>query len=281
MDRILEKEGVLYLNSKDYFSSDWRLKKDCEVYSNRRLTKEEIVLDFDKLKDFILDKCKIIEFFATRNFKFWLYQSSNTGLHLHFFAKNVKNKYHKKRLIEIIEKKINLEIDKGPVMRNWIRADMTPHPRKGYYKHLIYTNVSESDCIHRLFYVNELDYSTRQKVFSVSTTGVPKGLKKDLDNPKTIQIMETRKFIDGRKQILFCLASFYKKKLGSTKTYEKLREWCDFQSYNIPDSHLRATIKSSRGIVRESFRSKLLQSLGINEDFVAKAETVKADCDGF
>lgn len=284
MDKILSILKPKYLNSANYYSSDWRYKEDCEVFSNRKLCAEEIVCDFDKLPNFWYDFTRIMGFFNKHNFLFWAYRSGTQGLHFHFFVNKLSNKYQKRRLLEIIEQKIGIPIDKGPVMREWIRAEGSLHPTKGFKKELLYTNVNESAYLGRDFYTNYLNGNLAQKVFSVSTTGVPRRLKKDLENPKSIQFMEETIFQDGHKRIMFCLVSFYKKKLGRTELYNKIKDWCKYQSCFIPDSQILGSIRSSKGTVRENFRQKLLQELGFDsKNFETKVNVpiAKGSYEGF
>lgn len=274
MDKILKKNNILYLESQTYAGTKWKPKEDCEFFTNRFLMKNEIVLDFDNIVNFYVIYGIIIDFFTKNNFLFWLYRSSKTGIHVHMFVNKVENRFQKKKLIEIIEKKIDLEIDKNPVMSGRVRAEDSIHPTKKTVKKLLYTNVSDIAYIHRDFYTNHLSDSLLQKVLSMSTTGVPKQLKKDYKHPFTIQFMENNKFIDGHKRIMFCLVSFYKDS-GDSKDviYSKIKKWCCYQNNIIPDVQILGSINSSTGTVRNNYRIALLKELGYHKEGYMRIKT--------
>ena len=277
MDKILEIHKPLYLNSKDYFSKDWRPKQECSVYSNRKLCEEEIVFDFDKLTSIWSDCSKICSYFNQKGFKFWLYQSGEQGLHLHLFINGIKNKHQKAKFIEIISKQLELEIDVGPNKRGWIRAEGSLHPTKGFKKVLLYTNVHTMAYICRDFYMNYIFGHNAQKVFNQGFSGTPRHIPDDLVAPYTIDQMLYTKFNDGIKRVLFCLVSFWKsKKLSDEVIFNKSKNWVEYQGANILDSHIKATIKSSSGLVRDGYRQKLLEELGV--DYKPVPEIKSSEC---
>jgi len=270
MNRILERYEPLYLNSLGYFSKDWRIKSECKVFSNRKLLKDEIVADFDKLKDVWLDLKQIIKFFESKSFKFWVYQSGTHGLHVHFFVNKVHTKHQKAALLEILSKQSGYDIDKGPVKRGWIRAEGSLHPTKGFKKTLLYANIHAGAYICRDFYMNYIFGQESNKVFNSGFSGAHNP-KPDIGSPLSIEVMLDNKFNDGVKRVLFCLVSFWKsKKIDDDKIFNKAKSWLDFQKSNVLESHIWATIKSSSGLVREGYRVKLLNELGLEDKLKPK-----------
>lgn len=264
MDKILEIYKPLYLNSSSYFSKDWRPKQECDVFSNRKLCEEEIVLDFDKLSNIWTDLSNICTYFNKKGFKYWVYQSGEQGLHLHLFIDKAKNKHQKTKFIEIIQQQLGIEIDVGPVKRGWIRAEDSSHPTKGFKKVLLYTNVHKLAYLSRDFYINYIFGHNANKVFNSGFSGTPRHISEDLVAPFTIDQMLYTKFNDGVKRVLFCLVSFWKsKKLSDDDIFDKTKNWVDYQDAKVLDSHIKATIKSSSGLVRDKYRQKLLEELGI------------------
>lgn len=272
MDTILELYKPLYLESQTYIGKTWKLKKDCKYYTNRKLIDTEIVADFDKLNDFYVDYIKICSILEEIKLKFWVYQSGLQGLHVHFFTK-FTDKLQKKIILELLEQKVGYSIDKNPTNAGVIRAEGSVHPTKKFKKVLLYTNVHPKAYLSTLFYFNTLDTITIKKLFRIKPQEV---VRDDIDNPKTIQIMLKHKFIDGHKRIMFCLVSYYKNKLSDEDIYTKIKDWVRYQDTFIPDIQIKASIKSSKGSVRDSYRIKLLQELGfMYEDLVTKVEVQK------
>jgi len=262
MKEILNNLKPLYLNSSDYSGKDWKLKEDCSVFSNRKLCKYEIVVDFDNVSHD--QKTQILTWFIKHNFLFVIYTSSETGLHLHFFSK-YKNKFHKRKLLELIEQDLKIPIDSGPVMRGWIRAEDSVHPVKKTIKTLLYTNISKLAYLSPLFYTNELSYSTHKKVLSQSILGDEIILSPETETPKSIRYMLSHKFTDGRSRIIFCLMSYWKDKgLDNNKIFENTKEWLRKQNYYIQDHKIWASIYSNKARVRDNYRLNLLNELGVD-----------------
>jgi hypothetical protein len=267
MQQILEELNPLYLNSKDYQGKDWRPKHECRYYVNRKLCLKEIVADYDGIDIDI--KQKIINWYKDSGFKFAAYSSSDSGLHIHFFTQLV-NKYHKKQFLAYIQKKSGFKVDDGPIMRGWIRAEDSIHPRKGCKKELIYSN------LRPFFYTNELDDSIIQKVISQPTQELDiSKIKPEKNKPRSIKLMENNVFANGRKRIMFCLISWYvSQKKTNDEVYALITEWMSKQpNCYIPNSMIYGSIHSSKGAVRDSYRIKLLKELG----FAIKQDAIKPE----
>lgn len=258
-----------FLDSTSYFSSSWKTRAECkhEYPIQRRLCNGETVADFDKVKK--ADKAWIYQWFFERDFRFAFFNSSDNGCHVHFFTK-VHGKYRKQGLLKIIEQSINkdrknqdleeLKIDDGPVMRNWIRSEDSMHPKKGTRKILLWSNISH------FFYINELSDTIMEKVQRISLSGPDLSkIPKETGVPQSIRYMQSNSFADGRNRIMFCLVSWYKSQgFNNDEIYQKIQEWVHRQSScYISPTKIHGCIYSSTGLVRETYRKKLLDELGI------------------
>lgn len=259
-DSLLEiiLSDTLYLNSRVYASKDWRLKKDCLVFSNRQMHSNEITLDFDSVSS--EDSTKILLFFIKRKFKFWMYRSGVKGVHVTFFTSHTdRNK--KLFIARRIQSKLSIDIDLAPLSKQVIRAEGSKHPIKGYIKELMYSNVESN--ISTLFYYNYLSVNLNKKVLAVPLYS-PENLKlkKESFEPLSIKHIKTTKFDDGHKRLVFVLASWWKSRDDSNEViFGKIKSWLEFQEYWLSDGYLMSTIQTSTGMIRDNYRLKLLTNI--------------------
>lgn len=275
MNKILEVNKVLYLESKDYSGKSWKVKSECKYFSNRKVMPNELPLDFDDLKDFWGSYAKISKYFINKGYLFWIYQSGISGIHLHFFAYDITNKYQKKELILMIEKDLGIKIDYAPAYKGWIRAEDSVHPVKKFKKILLFTNVHPVAYLDKRFYFNRLSVSITKKLSKMSfSEPTIDNIPVEKDKPRSIKFMQNNTFANGRKRILFCLISWWKSRgLSDAQVFSKSKDWINRQNYFISDLSIKASINSSNGTVRDKYRLELLEELG----FSVESLTVKMD----
>ena len=254
MDEILRLLKPLYLNSTEYASKDWRLRKDCtiEFPVQRKLCVHEIVADFDDITD--SDKDIIMAWFRLKDFKHAVY-NSGAGLHVHFFT-NITSKFQKVGLLEIIEKKIGYKIDKNPTKSGHIRAEYSFHPIKKYQKTLIYTNLNV------FFYQNQLDVQLTENLLKYEPKEV--SMKQEIGTRRCMNYILSNCFANGRKRLMFAVVSHYKAlKYSDDDIFTLTKNWCKRQpNFEISDSNIWSSVHTSNGLCKCSYRHQLLQELG-------------------
>ncbi len=225
----------------------------------RRLTTNECVLDYDGVTEGY--KLLIINYLKDVDFKFSAWDSSETGLHIHFWT-NLTSKHMKVALVLELNDRLvakfgqKLQTDTAPIKQGVIRAEDSMHPVKGDIKTLrednlgaVYFNyVSTEMCMTLNGYASD----TKQ----VDANTGPR----DTGAHGCVTALETTPLTDGRKRALFALISYYK---GDSDIVEKLGKWMSFQGMTLNTGTLRALIRSNSGKVGCRYRHELLDELGV------------------
>lgn len=256
---IINKLSPLYLNSLSYASNDWRQREDLTVSTpvQRQILPNEIVADFDCVVDgYVDERPKITDYFLKHNYKFALFRSSNTGVHVHFFA-NAKDKYNKFGILKLIEKDLGVKVDAQVVKRGIIRAENSYHPEKKMEKSLVYSNVSPFS------YVNELPVEMLIKASDFKPKRV---IRHDSgETPKCIKFIQSNSFSDGRQRLMFVLASWYKSQgVKEEDIYAHIKEWAKRQGMKSSRYNIKSVINSADGSMTCTGRHELLEELGFS-----------------
>lgn len=263
----LNGEPLLFKHSNNYESKDWvYVNKCCTFYPvQRKLGTKECVFDLDHVSPAAMKQIPL--WLESIGFKFQAWKTSTDGMHIHFWTP-IEGKFRKKTLVQELSKKIeemfNVKNDLGPMGHNHIRTEWSKHPRKGTVK------VPLSGALSRLFFENDIDSTTREKVFK-SEPSDPSKLKsnsgvRDGKCPTCIKYIMSHQFVDGRQRLMFVVASWFKSSCnGDDKEATRLTwEWIKSQNIMIPYSKVWSTVKSSNGTVGCRYRHDLLEELGID-----------------
>ena len=259
----IAEETILYKNSAQYESRDWLPLKMITVANpvQRKLLANECVFDFDNIDE---EKANLIcAWLKDAQLKFIAFMSSPTGLHVHFFC-DIFKQDQKKTLVRIMSRKIeelfNIKNDINPMNQQFIRSELSIHPKKNVTKRQIFCNINQIDYINFIPIELKNQLSESMEYVGASVSGSDKGLA-----PKCIKFITSNSFADGRMRLIFVLASWY---IGSKKskqeTFTLLKTWCKKQNYNVSSSKLWATIACSEGRVGCRYRHELLEDLGFD-----------------
>lgn len=249
-----------------YESPKW-VEYDKRFYKfpiQRRILKNECVLDFDKVTDITAEM--IVKYMKETGMKFNAWRSSKNGLHIHFFT-NVVGKFHKIKLVEIISSRIDelfgVKNDINPMRQEFIRCEYSVHPQKDEIKTPLWLGINP------LFPENEIPYNIlkviEQNLTPLDDKGnlIVKSPQKSLENPpKCVKYILSNAFADGRKRLLFALASWYKNLLPDEEILKILKTWAKRQGMIISDYKIRAIIRSTNGTAGCTYRHMLLEELG-------------------
>lgn len=254
---------VLYKNSATYDSYDWRLKKDCDCIFpiQRKLGRYECVFDLDGIDE--MDMQFIPQWLDGIGFKFMAWQTSDSGMHIHFwtdmFGKEIKKEIVR-QMVDKLEKKFGVVNDIGPMGHGHIRAEYSIHPKKLTVKKLLKSNISP------LFYKNELSLEMKQKVSKMASLGpvfTPAAGVRDGKTPTCVRYMLSNTFSDGRERIIFALISWWKASgLTDDQIFKNVTEWCMKQHYQMSSAMIMSKIKCSKANVGCRYRHALLEELG-------------------
>ncbi len=249
-----------------YESSKWVPHTELTVpYPiQRKILKHECVLDFDNVTD--LQVTMIVQYFQQSEMKFNAWRSSNTGLHIHFFA-NVYGKYQKIMLAKIVASRIEelygVKNDIQPMHHGFVRCEYSVHPQKNIQKVPVWCGINP------LFPINTFPTEILQKINKnapkLDENGRPivENAPKSLENPpKCVRYILSNRFIDGRKRLLFVLTSWYKNLLPDEEIFQILKDWARRQELSISDYKIRTTIKSTNGTAGCTYRHMVLEELG-------------------
>lgn len=262
----IDHELPLFKNSTQYASSDWREFGDLTVVwpIQRKLTTHECVWDFDHVNEFEMKM--INNWLAQVGFKFISWQSSPSGMHIHFWTK-VHGKEQKKMLTEYLaeqlEKRFGLKNDLGPMGHGHIRTEFSIHPRKGNVKEFLMSTVSP------LFPFNDIPDEIYLKVTNFDPKSVKikgkVGENEEGEIPSCMKYIIGHKFADGRERLTFALISWYKAS-GHTndEIFDLVYEWCKRQDYRIMPWQLKGKIATSSGQVGCTYRHRILEELGVD-----------------
>ena len=255
-------EAVIVKDALKYESSLWKLYFDANNAHpvQRQLTSQEIVLDFDGLSEAM--KVIVCNYIDEAGLKFIAWDSSDSGIHIHFWT-SIYGKVQKIKLAEMISEKVynafKIPNDINPMRQQVIRAEYSKHPKKGVVKTFRYCNFGD-------YFMNYVDYTTSQRLNGIKESKVKlvssASPSNELGQHGCINYIESNQFTDGRKRLLFVLTSYYKNSMSDGDLFKKLRQWADRQSWNIHDGYLRGQIHASRGLVGCNFRHELLEELG-------------------
>lgn len=260
----IDNEEPLFKNSYDYKSSDWRAFNDLDQWPvQRKLTTHECVFDLDHLTPIQIQL--IPNYLKETGLKFMAWQTSDSGLHIHFWV-NLYGKHQKKALVKFMAQKLEstfgIKNDLGPMGHGHIRTEFSFHPQKLTCKTLLMSTMSD------LFPQNELPPSLLQKVAGLTSSDAFKSVNNSKLNgksPMCIKYILNHKLHDGRERLLFAIISWFKaNKLSEQEIFQRSYDWCKMQDYHISTSHIWAKIKTSTGQVGCSFRHQVLEELGVD-----------------
>lgn len=272
----LNGEPLLYKHSATYEGSEWVEAGKCHTYYpiQRKLGARECVFDLDHVSRAAM--VQIPKWLDAIDFKYQAWQTSADGMHIHFWTE-VEGKERKKVLVEEMSKKFEerfgVKNDLGPMGHGHIRTEGSVHPEKGTTKTLLSSN------LRRLFFINDLTPSVREKVFKFEPSDPSKLIsnagERDGKCPTCMKYILGHRFADGKKRLMFCVASWYKGSgLDDKAAAKKTWEWCQSQGSFINYSKVWATIHSSNGTVGCRFRHSLLEEIGVDMEH-CKWEEVK------
>lgn len=257
---------VMVKDSLCYESSKWapHPNRAYEFPVQRKLLKNECVLDFDDVYDASAEI--ILNYLRSTGLKFNAWRSSDTGVHIHFFA-NVSGKYHKIQLVEIVASRLyelfGVKNDINPMRHEIIRCEYSMHPQKKRKKLPMWCGINP--VFPDNIFPQEILNTIEKNVPPLDENGYPivKNAPKSLDNPpKCIKYIMTNRFVDGRKRLLFVLASWFKNLVPDEEILEILKEWSTKQGMSIPTYKIRTTIKSTNGTAGCKYRHYVLEELG-------------------
>jgi hypothetical protein len=256
-------ENILYKNSLQYESSDWRTLDNLIIITpiQRKLFTSECVFDFDGISDTQLER--IIGWLEFTGLKFSAWRSSETGVHIHYFT-DVYGKEAKKQLVKHMSSKLEdkwgVENDSGPMGHDCIRAEYSIHPIKNYQKRLVFSNITIVNPI------NIIPDEIKAKITNYTPTEIS-GISgvKDGKSPKCMRYILSNTFSDGRKRLLFTVVSWYKGSgLTDKEVYDASYKWAKSQNLSISGRMIWAFIYSSNGTVGCRYRHNLLEELGVD-----------------
>lgn len=262
----LNGEPLLFKHSDTYESNLWVTADKCHTYYpiQRKLGKKECVFDLDHVSKAAMSQ--IPKWLEAIDFKFQAWQSSDDGMHIHFWTE-IEGKEQKKLLVQEmarrLEERFGVKNDLGPMGHGHIRTEYSVHPRKLTTKILITSNLT------RLFYINDVSPSIKEKVLKMKVSD-PSELKsnsgeRDGKCPTCMKYILGHRFADGRKRMMFVVASWYKGSgLDDKAAAKKTWEWCQSQGHFTHYSKVWATVNSSNGTVGCRYRHSLLEEIGVD-----------------
>lgn len=248
-----------FKNSLDYASRDWRPYSELTVdYPiQRKLYSNECVLDLDKISKGL--KMSICKWLDANGLKFTAWESSDEGLHIHFFC-NYSSHEAKVEIVKRVGNNIynhfNVQNDINPMRQEFIRAEFSFKPMRKAQKRLFYHNRPILFAINFFFNV------------PISAPNRPiSNIKNSLDSqgrmPQCMRYILSHRFTDGRKRLLFVVASWYKAN-GYEDVVGRSLDWARKQDLFIGKGTVESIVKSTNGQVGCSFRHQILEELGID-----------------
>lgn len=265
--RVVSGYTPLYKNSLQYECKDWREYEKLDVYPpvQRELCRNECVLDFDNVS--AIDKQVICDYYKNAGLKFWAWESSESGLHIHFWVDIIGKQAKKKLVAELTRgarETLGIACDIQPMSHGVIRAEHSASPKHGFIKREFMQNLPVLNPI------NNLSPQMKQLVMTdeeAAKHAVGRVGAKNGKAPKCVKYMLSHQFTDGRVRILFALISFWKaSKVNDIDILSNATAWCQTQKYYYPKGKLIACIKSSNGRVGCAYRHSLLEELGVCVD---------------
>lgn len=259
--RSMQKSGdetILYKNSALYQSKDWRRLVQLDTYPvQRKLCHNEIVLDYDSCPETMTNV--LPRWLDANGLRFEAWSSSRNGLHIHLWVTDADNKFWiAKDIARKVKQTLGLTCDFGPMQGNIIRTEGSTHPKKKYVKVQVFSNLS------RLFFLNDLRPSGGHKVFNSGSTGASKSKPRAGQIPTCIKYILGHKFNDGRKRLMFTVASWYVAQGLDKKTAtEKTWKWAKEQG-GISWQEVYASVNSTQGRVGCTTRHQILEEIGVD-----------------
>jgi len=252
----------MYKDSLNYNSSKWCYIEECEIEFpiQRTLTKGECVLDYDNINNTAIDL--LISFLDEINLKFTVWKTSKNGVHIHFWV-DIQDENILIELVKymgkIIENNIGIKNDLQPMRQGFIRAEYSFHPVKKSQKIIIFSSIYQIDYINNVpdKFKETYNYLTKSDEDIKPISGG--------ELTTCMKYILTHKFADGRKRLMFVIASWYKgDNRTNTEIYHIIKDWLKEQDKTIPENIIWATIYSNNGTVGCSYRHELLEELGVD-----------------